>query len=199
MTRPTDSHLSPDDIDGLLEEAPPLAARAHLDDCMACREQLQIEREIVDRIAALPYAAPSADFADAVMARVAVPAPAPALAVPGRRFAARRSLATAATVALVLGAGIVASILWSLGNRDTLAAAGSWLGNEAMAWLWVGIRGVASNLIEQPWYDRARDFVGAPTRLAAISAAASLAYFAGLLALRKLMALPEHGAAHAQA
>jgi hypothetical protein len=56
---------------------------------------------------------------------------------------------------------------------------------------------VASNVIEQPWYDGAKVLVGNPTRLALASAVASFAYLGGVLALRRLLALPTQGVAHA--
>jgi hypothetical protein len=52
-------------------------------------------------------------------------------------------------------------------------------------------------VMEQPWYDGFKLLVGNPTRLALASAAASLAYLGGVLALRRLLALPTVGVAHA--
>ena len=202
MTRPASFHLSPDDIDALLANDARAHALEHLDTCADCAARYAAEREVVERLATLPMSAPSADFADRVMARVALPDPFALHALGGGRrrlFASRRSLAAAASVVLVLGAAMAASIVWSLGNRETLAAAGTWVGNEAVSWLWLGIRGAASNLMEQPWYDRARGLLGAPARIAMLSAAASLAYLGGVLVLRRLMALPRTGVAHAHA
>jgi hypothetical protein len=202
MTWPADLHLSPDDIDALLANDARDHAHAHLTACAGCAARYAAEREVVERLALLPLVSPAPDFAERVMARVALPDPFALHALGGSRrrlFASRRGLAAAASVVLVLGAAMAASIVWSLGNRETLAAAGTWLGNEAVSWLWLAVRGAASNLMEQPWYDRARGLLGAPARVAAISAAASLAYLGGVLVLRRLMALPRTGVAHAHA
>ena len=202
MTRPAEFHLSPDDIDALLASDARAYAHAHLDTCAECAAVYAAEREVVERLATLPTAMPSPDFADRVMARVLLPDPFALHSLQGSRrrlFASHRSLAAAAMVVLVIGAAMAASIAWSLGNRDTLAAAGTWLGNEAVSWLWLGIRGAASNLMEQPWYDRARGVIGAPARVAMVSGAAFLAYLGGVLVLRRLMALPRTGVAHAHA
>ena len=202
MTRPAEFHLSPDDIDALLASDARAYAHDHLEACADCAARYAAERDVVARLATLPLVAPPADFADRVMARVALPDPFALHSLGGSRrrlFASRRALAAAASVVLVLGAAMAASIAWSLGNRETIAAAGTWLGNEAVSWLWVGLRGAASNLMEQPWYDRARGLLGAPARIAMLSAAASLAYLGGVLVLRRLMALPRTGVAHAHA
>jgi len=194
MTRPYEQHLTLDDIDALLEDAPYAAAHPHLLGCTACRERIDSEREIVTRLAALPYAAPSPQFAERVMARVTMPAQ--------RAVTVRRSvrpsvrLALAASVVLLAMAG---SVLWSIANRELLSAATSSLGNGALDWAWLTVRGVAANLIEQPWYAGIRGFFGDPIRLAMISGGITLVYLGGVFALRRLMALPTQGVAHAHA
>jgi len=202
MTRSVNPHLSSDDFDALLEGAASQDAHAHLDECAFCREQVAADRAVVTRLESLSSFAPSPEFPDHVMARVAVPDPFAlhSFGSAGRRmFATRRSLAAAATVAIIVVGAMAASVIWTLGNRETLAAAGSWLGGEAMSWLWIGVRGAAANLMEQPWYAAARGFLGSPTRLAILSAAITTVYLGGLFALRRLMALPAQGGAHAHA
>jgi hypothetical protein len=56
---------------------------------------------------------------------------------------------------------------------------------------------LASNLIEQPWYSSIRSLLENPIRLAIGSALASAVYFGGVLALRRLLALPTQQVAHA--
>jgi hypothetical protein len=68
-------HLTTDEIElwaqGLLG-----AARAfHLADCSLCRELAERERKIIVELVQLARFAPSAGFADRVMARVKVPSP----------------------------------------------------------------------------------------------------------------------------
>ena len=201
MTWHVNPHLSSDDFDALLDGSATENARAHLAECPHCREQVAADRAVVTRLTSLAPFAPAPDFPDRVMARVVVPDPFAlhSFGTAGRRmFATRRSLAAAASVAIIVVGAMAASVIWTLGNRETLAAAGSWLGGEAVSWLWIALRGGAANLMEQPWYAAARGFLGSPTRLALLSGAISTVYLGGLFALRRLMALPQ-GGAHAHA
>jgi hypothetical protein len=61
---------------------------------------------------------------------------------------------------------------------------------------WLALRGLASNFIEQPWYESARTLAGNPGRLAAAIGVALLAYLSGVFALRRLLALPAQQVAH---
>jgi hypothetical protein len=143
---------------------------------------------------------PSQDFADRVMESVSVPDPFAIRSISTARrrlFATPRSVAVAASLVLVLLGSMTGSIVWSLNNQDTLAAIGSWVLAQGGQAAWLAIRGVASNVIEQPWYDSVKVLVGDPTRLAIASAVASFAYLGGVLALRRLLALPTPGVAHA--
>ena len=195
MTRAYEQHLTLDEIDALLEDAPYAAAHPHLLGCTACRERIDTEREIVARLAALPSATPSLDFADRVMARVAVPTIAPVSVRQSARPPVRR-YAIAASILVALMAG---SVLWSMANRELLSATTSSLGNGALDWAWLTLRGVAANVMEQPWYAGLRGFFGDPVRLAMISGGITLVYLGGVFALRRLMALPTQGVAHAHA
>jgi hypothetical protein len=193
-------HFGPDELDAWLAgvRAPELVA--HLNTCSGCREMLRGEEALLAQLAALPAYAPRADFGDRVMAAVRIPDPFAirALQTAQRRlFASRRSVAIAAMVALVLLGSMAASAAWTLANRDSLLAAGNWLAGEAGRWAWVGLRGAALNLIEQPWFSGFRSLVDAPLRLAVASAAMSLMYVSGILALRRLLAVPTQRVAHA--
>jgi hypothetical protein len=89
------------------------------------------------------------------------------------------------------------SIVWTLANQETMANLGNWLVTEAGQAAWLGFRGMASNVIEQPWYDAVRSLVENPARLALASALATSAYLGGVLALRRLLAAPTQQVAHA--
>lgn len=202
MTQVPGPHLSPDDIDRWLDGLLDAERARHLDRCRACLELAQAEREIVEQVAALAPMSPSSAFADRVMQSVAVPDPFAirSLAAARRRlFATRRAAAVAAGLAVLLLGSMAASIVWTLGHQDTLAAMGSWLVAQGSQAAWLAIRGVASNLIEQPWYEGAKALAADPTRLAVASALASIAYLGGVLALRRLLALPTQRVAHAGA
>ena len=105
MTRPSGAHLSPDEIDSWLAGNLAQIWQEHLDQCQACLERAHAEREIVEQISALPLVSPAADFADRVMASVVVPDPFAIRsfqATQRRLFATRKSVAIAASVALLL-------------------------------------------------------------------------------------------------
>jgi hypothetical protein len=200
MTQAPGPHFSPEDIDLWLDGSLAAERTRHLDACRECLELALAEREIVEQISALPLMSPSADFADRVMQSVSVPDPFALRSLTAARrhlFASPRAVATAASILLVLIGSMAGSIVWSLNNQETLAAFGSWILAQGGQAAWLAIRGVASNVIEQPWYESAKVLVGNPTRLALASALASVAYLGGVLALRRLLALPAQGVAHA--
>ncbi|HET8634913.1 MAG TPA: hypothetical protein VFL88_12265 [Gemmatimonadales bacterium] len=201
MTGPR-QHLTPDEIDSLLAGEPASSRLEHLTDCAECALLLGQHRAVVSSLETLPYFDPGEEFADQVMFQVAVPDP---FAMRSMATARRRVLETgrgralAASVAVALVGMMTASIIWTSLNREVLTSAGSWLGGEATQWFWVALRGAFANVTEQPWFGTARNVLGAPVRLAAVSACIMLLYVVGLMALRRLMAFPSEGAAHAGA
>ncbi len=202
MTHAPGSHLSPDELELWLGDTLPPQLDAHLAVCAECQERAQAEREIVEQLGALPLMSPAPGFADWVMQAVVVPDPFAIRSLDTARrrlFASRRSLAYAAGIAILLVGSMAGSVVWSLAHQDTLAALGSWLAAEAGQTAWLAIRGVASNFIEQPWYQGARALADNPGRLAIASALATLVYLIGVLALRRLLALPTQRVAHANA
>jgi hypothetical protein len=193
-------HLTPDDLDAWLASALAPAAQEHLAGCPACQERAETEREIVALITGLPLMSPAAGYADRVMAQVTVPQPLQVRTfdlVRQRVFASRRSMAFAASLLVVVLGSMAGSIVWTLGHQQTLAALGSWLTAQAGQVAWLGVRGVASNFIEQPWFSGFRELASSPARLAIATGLALLAYLSGVLALRRLLALPTPRVAHA--
>jgi anti-sigma factor RsiW len=190
--RPTSAHLSPDDFDAWLAGALAPVHAEHLAACSQCQERARLESELDALLRGLPQYAPAAGFEQRVMASVRVRRPFRVRSLAYvRGLAARpRALAFAAGLALIIVASMATSVVWTLGNRETLSALGAWAGSEAAQLLWVATRAVYSSLVEQPWYAAARRFLEDPARLLAVSAAASLVYLSGLLALRRLLALP---------
>jgi hypothetical protein len=199
MTRLSGPHLSLDEIDACLSGAPAPEAQRHLEQCRECAEQLQAEREIVEQIAALPPLQPTDGFAERVMSSVRIPDPFAirSLQATRRRLFAKPKSLVAAGIALLLLGSMTGSIVWSLTHQDTLSAIGSWLFAQGGQALWIGVQGLASNLIEQPWYTGFSSLIEHPVRLAVISALGSLAYLGGVLALRRLLAAPTQQVAHA--
>jgi hypothetical protein len=200
MTRPPGTHLTADEIDSWLSGNLSQEWQQHLDRCQACLERVRVEREIVDQIAALPLMSPATGFAERVMASVSIPDPfaiRSLQATQRRLFATRRSVALAASLTILLLGSMAGSIAWSLSHQDTLASIGNWLLAQGGQIAWLSLRGVASNLMEQPWYGTARSLLGNPIHLAAGSALATTVYLFGVLALRRLLALPNQQVAHA--
>lgn len=200
MTRPSGAHLSPDEIDSWLAGTLASEWQQHLDHCQACLERAEAEREIVEQIGMLPLMSPAPDFAERVMASVMVPDPfaiRSLQATQRRLLATRKSAAVAASLTLLLLGSMAGSIVWSLTHQETLASIGTWLLAQGGQVAWLGLRGLASNLIEQPWYGGIRSVIDNPVRLALGSALASLAYLVGVFALRRLLALPTQQVAHA--
>jgi hypothetical protein len=153
----------------------------------------ELDRWLDERLAALPLFAPRADFSDRVMASVRVPDPFAIRSIRTARrrlFATRKSVAIAASLALLVVGSMAASVAWTLANRDTMLVFGGWLATEAGQWAWVGLRGTALTLMEQPWFAEFRGLLDAPGRLALASAFGMLVYVTGVLALRRLLTVP---------
>jgi hypothetical protein len=200
MTPVPGPHLSPDDLDAWLAGALAPAAQAHLAGCPACQERAETEREVVALLEALPLMTPAAGFSDRVMARVAVAQPVrvSTLTLLRRRaLATRRSMAVAASLLVLVAASMAASVVWTLSHQATLVALGDWIGIQAGQAAWLGVRGVASNFIEQPWFAAVRELAASPGRLGIAAALALAVYLSGVLALRRLLALPTQRVAHA--
>jgi hypothetical protein len=200
MTRAPDAHLSLDEIDACLAGILTPEMQRHLDGCQSCLEQLRSEREIVEQVSALALLSPSEGFADRVMASVVIPDPFAIRSLQASRrrwFATPRAFAHAAGLLLVLAASMAGSVVWSLTHQQTLASVGTWLLSQGGQALWLSVQGVASMVIEQPWYAGLRQLVANPGRLALYSGLLSCAYLGGILALRRLLSAPTQQVAHA--
>lgn len=197
MTPAPGPHLSPDDVELWLTGSLDAARTRHLELCPECLDRAQAEREIVEQLAALPMMAPEPGFEDRVMAQVTVVDPFALRSLRRRIFASRRSMAIAASLALALVGSMAASVAWSLANQDILISAVNWVLAQGSQAGWLALRGLASNFIEQPWYESARAFFDHPGRLAAALGALTLVYLSGMFALRRLLALPSQQVAHA--
>ncbi len=176
------NHLTADDLDAFHSEALSSEMRLHLETCEDCRRLVVLDRQVLEMLGRAPSYAPSAEFADRIMARVQVgkPAPVPVLSFP--RWTRRR-------IAAMVGvaAGMAASVAWSAVNRQLLE---SWLdGSTAALWntgavLW---QNGLTYLAAQPWFEGIRSLVGSPVRLGAIGALTIALYATGLLTLRRLV------------
>jgi hypothetical protein len=196
----TQLHLTSDDVDAWLAGVAAPELQRHVDQCSACLELVQAEQALAAQLGTLPLYTPKVDFANRVMASVYIPDPFAIRSLQAARrrlLGSRKAIAIAATLVLVLLGSMSASAAWTLANRDTLIAAGNWVAGQAAGWAWLGLRSAALNLIEQPWFAGFRSLVETPGRLAIASAALSLMYVSGILALRRLLADPPRRVAHA--
>jgi len=66
-------HLTTDEIELWAQGLLPAARAIHLAECSLCRVEADRERKVILELVQLPQFAPSAGFADRVMARVKVP------------------------------------------------------------------------------------------------------------------------------
>lgn len=122
-TREAKAHLGPEALEriALGGEAAPGEAR-HLEGCDRCREELSGLRALQARFAALTPLAPSADFADRVMARVRLPAPAWARALAALRAHPVASLAAAASALLAVVGGVTWVVAYPTVTPGAVAA-----------------------------------------------------------------------------
>jgi hypothetical protein len=202
MTTGFGPHLTPEEFDAWLASGLDSDRARHLELCLECQVRADAERALDEQLATLQLLSPTPDFAERVMRHVALPQPIPIPSMqPARRrfLATRRSVAVAASLAVLLLASMAASVIWTLAHQATLVSMGGWLLTQAGQTGWLAIQGVASNLIEQPWYAAVRSAFDSPGRIAAASALAATAYLAGIYALRRLLALPTQQVAHAGA
>lgn len=191
MTRDT-LHLTIDDLDALLDGHLDLVKLRHIEMCDECREFARAEQQLSARLAALPLFSPAPGFTERVMVAfrpAALPVPIWQRAKQ-QVFASRKSMAIAASLAVTVLGSMGASVAWSLAHQDTMATAGQWLATQGGQALWVGIRGLAANLIEQPWYQSVRSLFGSPERVAVVTGSLTLAYLTGVLTLRRLLMAP---------
>ena len=181
------NHLTADDLDAFHSASLNVEAREHLEECAECRALTLEDQALLTALATLPAFEPTPGFADRVMAEVAFPQ-----AVLVRTLRPRR-LALAASVIVSLGT----SIGWSLFNRTLLL---SWLDHSAAGLgraVWLGVRVVATNLAEQPWFAGLRGFASSTPRVALAGGGLLIAYGAAVYALRRLLVPPSRPVPHA--
>ena len=189
------THLSPDELDSLLVGVMSATVRTHLGECGLCRAVAATDRAVVISLERLPRYSPRAGFGDQVMLRVDVPKPV-VRSILGLKFRVPtgRKLALAASVAVVLLAGLTTSIVWSLGNRDVLAGWGQQTVAMLDSWLWLGLRALAANVAEQPWFESVRGLVATPARAAVAVLGMLATWSVGVIALKRLVTLPTRAA-----
>ena len=196
MTRvargPEAEHLTADDLELWVEGALPLRGETHLRHCRECQALADAERVLVMRLEALPLFHPAPVFADRVMARVEVPVT--SIAGAWRRWRSRAmaeptSVGLAAGVAVMLGGSIAASAAWAAGNQEFITGAGRALLTNGETWFWQGVTLLNATIQAQSWYTPLRAGL-TPGRIVAVVGLGVALYAAGIVALKRLIALP---------
>lgn len=83
-----------------------------------------------------------------------------------------------------------ASAAWTLTNRELLDGWLQFVANQGGEWLWTSLQTGVAAMTEQAWYAPVRDLLVSPVRTAAVAATSLLVWAGGLMALRRLVALP---------
>ena len=191
------SHLTGEELDlwtlGLLAQD----RQTHLLGCAACRTVADADRVLVRQLEALPRFAPPAHFAERVLDRVDLPVVSLRAAWQlWRRRASTNPLGVAisAGVAVLIGGSVAGSAAWTAGNQEIILGLGHWLRSAGEVWAREGLGLAQAFLDQQPWYGAVRGAM-TPGRLATIGLVLAALYAGGVMALRRLIALPEAGIA----
>jgi len=90
---------------------------------------------------------------------------------------------------VLLGGSLAASAAWAAAHQDTIIGVTPWLMNQGQH-LWQQGLATASGLLQQqPWYAPVRAAL-TPARIAVVGSAVLALYGVGVVAMRRLLALP---------
>lgn len=184
----TAGHLTAEDLDQWVTGGLPVAREGHLRGCPECQALADQEKLLVLRLERLPLFDPQAGFADRVLDRVELPVTSLRGALrlwKGRLERQPMAVAAVAGVAVLLGGSLAASAAWAAGNQDLITGAGQWVLALGQSWFWTGV----GTLEAQGWYQALREAF-TPARAAVAGAGITALYTAGVLMLRRLIALP---------
>lgn len=189
------AHLTPDEIELLLEQALPVTRVAHLDACPTCAREARETIALARGMATLPSLAPAPGFADRVLARLRSPAPAavPAATVPRRWLPTRRrawALAAAFAGLSLISTGVAAMLL---GSWPPAVAAADTLLVEGLRLFAAARETITTQLGSIPWAKVAALLATEPLRLAAFALLAVTSYATLLVALWSLTRPPRRG------
>lgn len=189
---PVMSHLSPDDLEQWVDGVLPAPREAHLRDCPECQVLADAERMLVLRLQQVPLFNPAPGFSERVLSRVDIPVTSLAGAWRfwrTRVFANPLSVGAAAGAAVLLGGSMAASAAWAAAHQDTITGVTPWLINQGQLLWQQGLAAASGLLQEQSWYTSVRAALTPGWIVAAGSTVLAL-YGVGVLAMRRLLALP---------
>lgn len=196
---PAAAHFSAEDLDLWVAGILPTVREAHLRGCAECQALADAERVLVMQLQALPLLSPGQALADRVMAQVDLPVT--SLASAWRLWRTRlaatpEGVGIAAGVAVLLGGSVAASAAWAAGHQELILGTVQGMRAQGEQWFWQGITLANGALQSQAWYATLRTAL-TPGRLIALGGVVVALYAAGVLTLRRLIALPGSQAARA--
>ncbi|HEX2202497.1 MAG TPA: hypothetical protein VHG91_04345 [Longimicrobium sp.] len=204
---PLSSHLPPWTLDALAEDELPHAeknlAMEHVRGCAHCAAELESARALFASLAALPSFEPSAKFADAVMARVAVRPAEAFAAAPAearRRWLPRTRAGWMGLTGAVLvpAAPAVAILAWLLSYPGvTLGSVFRLFGDWAAESAWSGAVRTAAWMVGSPAWERAVTMPGGLAGLAAVALVLALSIPVSGWGIVRLLRTPMGGMTHA--
>ena len=192
LGRPVAPHLTAEDLEQWADGRLPAPREAHLRDCPECQVLADQERALVHRLQALPLFNPSPGFSERVMSRIHIPVT--SLAGAWRYWRTWVSVnpigvGAAAGAAVLMGGSLAASAAWAAAHQDTITGVGPWLMSQGQQAFAQSMSMVSGLLQHQSWYAQLRGAL-TPARGIAMGTAALALYGAGVLAMRRLLALP---------
>jgi anti-sigma factor RsiW len=185
-------HLGEAELDDWLDGSLAADRQAHLRACPECRTLADEERLLVLALQKLPLCTPSRGFAEQVLAQVELPVT--SLATAWRAWQRHTAtypsaVALASGIAVVLGGSLAASVAWASGYQDVITGLVQRLWSEGQQSVQLATEAAGRFLAQQPWYGQIRTSL-TPGRLAGAGVLVTGLYVAGVLLLRKLLALP---------
>jgi len=185
-------HLTPEDLDQWVDGLLPAPREAHLRDCPECQVLADAERVLVLRLQQVPLFNPAPGFSERVMNRVDIPVTSLAGAWRfwrTRVFANPVSVGAAAGAAVLLGGSLAASAAWAAAHQDTIVGVTPWLIDQGQHLWQQGVATASGLLQQQSWYAPVRAAL-TPARIAVVGTAVLALYGVGVVAMRRLLALP---------
>jgi hypothetical protein len=147
---------------------------------------------LVLRLQQVPLFNPAPGFGERVMNRVNIPVTSFAGAWRfwrTRVFANPLSVGAAAGTAVLLGGSLAASAAWAAAHQDTIQGVTPWLLNQGQHLWQQGLVAATGFLQQQSWYAPVRAAL-TPAKIAIVGTTVLALYGAGVLAMRRLLALP---------